>query len=144
MIIVIFGQPGAGKTTLAKKFIGEGFHHIDGDHLRDIFKNQDYSKEGRLKNLKTASDIAGYLHHTDKNVVLSVVYPYEEARKYLDNLSRGVKWIYLMYQEDRGRDDFKVKDFEIPHMDDVDLIINTSYTSPEDSMDQIKRVCRIF
>jgi hypothetical protein len=72
------------------------------------------------------------------------VYPYEEARKYLDNLSRGVKWIYLMYQEDRGRDDFKVKDFEIPHMDDVDLIINTSYTSPEDSMDQIKRVCRIL
>jgi hypothetical protein len=144
MIIVIFGQPGAGKTTLAKKFIGEGFHHIDGDHLRDIFKNKDYSREGRIKNLKTASDIARYLSFTDKNVVLSLVYPYEESRKYLDSLTREVKWIYLIYEDDRGREEFKVKDFELPHMDNVDLIINTSNTSIEKSLEQIKRVCRIF
>jgi len=144
MIIVIFGQPGAGKTTLAKKFIGEGFHHIDGDHLRDIFKNKDYSREGRIKNLKTASDIARYLSFTDKNVVLSLVYPYEESRKYLDSLTREVKWIYLICEDDRGREEFKVKDFELPHMDNVDLIINTSNTSIEKSLEQIKRVCRIF
>jgi hypothetical protein len=72
------------------------------------------------------------------------VYPYEEAREYLSKLTKGVRWIYLIYQEDRGRDQFKVEDFEIPHMNDVDLIINTYYTSIEDSVDQIKRVCRIF
>jgi adenylylsulfate kinase-like enzyme len=144
MIIVIFGQPASGKTTLAKKFVAEGFHHIDGDELRELFANKDYSREGRIRNLNRASDIARYLHHKEHNVVLSLVYPYEEAREYLSKLTKGVRWIYLIYQEDRGRDQFKVEDFEIPHMNDVDLIINTSYTSIEDSVDQIKRVCRIF
>jgi hypothetical protein len=78
------------------------------------------------------------------NVVLSLVYPYEECREYLSKLSKNVKWIYLIYEEDRGKAQFKVTDFELPHMDDVDLIINTSNTSIEDSVDQIKRVCRIF
>jgi hypothetical protein len=72
------------------------------------------------------------------------VYPYKEAREYLSQLNSSVKWIYLMYQEDRGRDQFKVEDFEVPHMDNVDLIINTSNTSIEDSLDKIKRICRIF
>jgi adenylylsulfate kinase-like enzyme len=144
MIIVIFGQPGAGKTTIAQHFVKENFHHIDGDVLRDIFKNKDYSREGRIKNLNRASDIAVYMNSISSNVVLSFVYPYEEAREYLSKLTKGVKWIYLIYQEDRGRDQFKVADFELPHMDDVDLIINTSNTSVEDSVDQIKHVCRIF
>lgn len=144
MIIVIFGQPGAGKTTIAQHLVKENFHHIDGDVLRDIFKNKDYSREGRIKNLNRASDIAVYMNSISSNVVLSFVYPYEEARKYLSKLTKGVKWVYLIYQEDRGRDEFKVADFELPHMDDVDLIINTSITSVEDSVDQIKHVCRIF
>ena len=144
MIIVIFGQPGAGKTTIARHLVKENFHHIDGDVLRDIFKNKDYSREGRIKNLNRASDIAVYMNSISSNVVLSFVYPYEEARKYLSKLTKGVKWVYLIYQEDRGRDQFKVADFELPHMDDVHLIINTSITSVEDSVDQIKHVCRIF
>ena len=144
MIVVLFGQPASGKTTLAKKLIAEGFHHIDGDELRELFANKDYSREGRIKNLNRASDIARYLHHKGHNVVLSLVYPYEEAREYLSKLTKGVRWIYLIYQEDRGRDQFKVEDFEIPHMNDIDLIINTSHTSIKDSVDQIKRVCRIF
>ena len=144
MIIVIFGQPGAGKTTIAQHLVKENFHHIDGDVLRDIFKNKDYSREGRIKNLNRASDIAVYMNSISSNVVLSFVYPYEETREYLSKLTKGVKWIYLIYQEDRGRDQFKVADFELPHMDNVDLIINTSNTSVEDSVDQIKHVCRIF
>lgn len=144
MIVVLFGQPASGKTTLAKKLMAEGFHHIDGDHLRDVFKNKDYSREGRIKNLNRASDIAHFLNSTGKNVVLSLVYPYKEARDHLSQLNSGVKWIYLTYQEDRGRDQFKVEDFEVPHIDDVDLIINTSHTSIEDSVKQIKLVCKMF
>ena len=143
MIIVLFGQPACGKTTLAKKIAENDFIHIDGDDLRDIFKNKDYSREGRIKNLNRASDIAKYLSYKGSNVVLSLVYPYEEARKYFDSLTK-VKWIYLIYEEDRGRNQFKVEDFELPNRDDIDLMINTSNTSVEDSVEQIKLVCRIF
>jgi adenylylsulfate kinase-like enzyme len=145
MIVVLFGQPASGKTTLAKKLMAEGFHHIDGDHLRDVFKNKDYSREGRIKNLNRASDIAHYFEFAEgRKVVLSLVYPYKEAREYLSQLNSSVKWIYLMYQEDRGRDQFKVEDFELPHMNDVHLIINTSHNSIEESVKQIKLVCKIF
>jgi len=72
------------------------------------------------------------------------VYPYEEAREYLSKLTKGVRWIYLIYEEDRGRNQFKVADFELPHMDDVDLILNTSVDSVEVCTDKIKNVCRIF
>jgi GTPase SAR1 family protein len=144
MIVVLFGQPASGKTTLAKKLVAEGFHHIDGDELRELFANKDYSREGRIKNLNRASDIARYLHHKGHNVVLSLVYPYEEAREYLSKLTKGVRWIYLIYEEDRGRNQFKVADFELPHMDNVDLILNTSVDSVEVCTDKIKNVCRIF
>jgi hypothetical protein len=76
--------------------------------------------------------------------VLSLVYPYEEARQYFIKLNRSVKWIYLIYQEDRGRDEFKVADFELPHMDNVELILNTSVDSIDVCTDKIKNVCRIF
>lgn len=144
MIIVLFGQPASGKTTIGLKFAAEGFHHLDGDDLRDMFKNKDYSREGRIKNLNRASDIAHYLHSKGHNVVLSLVYPYEEAREYLSKLNKKVNWIYLIYDEDRGRNQFKVADFELPHMDDLDLIINTSNTPVNECIDKIKRVCRIF
>jgi GTPase SAR1 family protein len=54
MIILLFGQPAAGKTTLSnaiynhfsKKDLGwlGGLIQIDGDKWRDITKNKDYSK----------------------------------------------------------------------------------------------------
>ena len=62
MIIWLTGQPGSGKTTLAKEIIKE-IHkknsskkiiNLDGDDLRAINKNKDYSKAGRIKNISTA------------------------------------------------------------------------------------------
>jgi adenylylsulfate kinase-like enzyme len=139
MIVVLFGQPHSGKTTLAKKLIVENNdYHIDGDALRDLFKNKDYSKNGRINNLNRASDIATYLDFTtDKNVVLSLVYPYKEAREYLDSISNNVKWIYLTYNLDRGREGFHVEDFDIPNNKN-NLHLNTDTLSEDECINQIK------
>jgi len=141
MIIVLFGQPHSGKTTLAKELNGyfDSYttDYIDGDQLRSIFQNKDFSREGRLKNLQKASDIAAYLNFTGKDVITSVVYPYKEARDYLNSLSPNVKWVYLYYKEERGRENFHVKDFEFPFLEEKVLQLNTSKLSIEECLEQI-------
>jgi broad-specificity NMP kinase len=134
MIVVLFGQPHSGKTTIAKE-LGIAFN-IDGDKLRELFANKDYSREGRIKNLNRASDIAHYINSMHLDVTLSLVYPYKEARDYLNSLTDDVKWIYLTYDGDRGREKFHVMDFDIP-VDENVLSINTSTTSLEETISLI-------
>ena len=58
--IWLTGQPGSGKTTLANLLFyhlkenspNKSFFNIDGDDLRDLFQNKDYSREGREKNIR--------------------------------------------------------------------------------------------
>lgn len=127
MIIVLFGQPHSGKSTLANYIMVHTttFVNIDGDQLRDLFANKDYSREGRIKNLNRASDIAHFISGTGGNVIMSLVYPYKEARDYLNSLAKDVYWVHLTYDGERGRENFHVKDFEEPTKEDV-LSINTS------------------
>ena len=135
MIVVLFGQPGSGKTTIADQL--ESFIKVDGDELRKIFNNKDYSKEGRLKNLNRASDIAVFLDEEyTNNVCMSLVYPYKEARDYLNKMSKDVKWVYLTYDDDRNKEQFQVGDFEIPSNEKV-LVLNTSNLTISYSVSEI-------
>ena len=136
MVTVLFGQPHSGKSTIAKQLKG---HNIDGDNLRHLFSNKDYSREGRIKNLNRASDIAIYLDSLGYNVILSLVYPYKESREYLNSLCNEVKWIYLTYEEKRGRESFHVEDFDYPIKENV-LHLNTSKLSIEECVNKIKSV----
>jgi len=137
MITVLFGQPTSGKSTIAKYITENSFNfiNIDGDDLRKIFKNKDYSREGRIKNLNRASDIAVYLNSLSFDITLSLVYPYQEARDYLNSLCEDVKWVYLTYDGERERDSYHVKDFDIPG-EEV-LRLNTSELSVEECIDKI-------
>jgi adenylylsulfate kinase-like enzyme len=84
------GQPGAGKTVLAKKLVEflqtekrnwrKTVFHLDGDHLRDLTENKDYSKEGRINNIQRAQMIAEYIYKNDCDVVVSLVAPYRDVR----------------------------------------------------------------
>lgn len=136
MIIVLFGQPGSGKTTLAAQL--EADFHIDGDHLRTMFKNTDYSKQGRINNLNRASDIATYLHYNGNKVVLSLVYPYQEARDYLNSICNDVKWVYLVYEINRGKEQYRVADFEYPAKSEA-LYLNTEWLTEDDCIDEIAK-----
>ena len=137
MIIALFGQPHSGKSTIANEILAHttSFVNIDGDKLRELFVNKDYSREGRMKNLNRASDIAHFLNSTGSNVILSLVYPYKETRNYLRSLTDDVYWIYLTYKGERGRESFHVQDFDEPVDEDI-LHLDTS-SLPLDSCIQI-------
>lgn len=140
MIIVFFGQPGSGKTSLAKEIIERGILsspiHIDGDEMRKIFYNQDYSQDGRMRNLNRASDIATFLHKNGHDVVLSLVYPYKEARAYLQALNDEIRWVYVTYSGERGREKFHVSDFNLPSLDEA-LTVDTTGRSPGESLEEV-------
>ena len=67
MIYWFTGQPGAGKTVLAKSLNAKYFEnkafHVDGDDLREIFDNKDYSEVGRRKNIELAQHMSHFLHN---------------------------------------------------------------------------------
>jgi adenylylsulfate kinase-like enzyme len=136
MIILLFGQPASGKTTLAELMSMPNQILIDGDRWRDVTENKDYTKEGRMRNLKGAFDMALYLEKEGLLPILSFVTPYEELRKYLNNKSEQLVQIYLTYNVDRGRNDFFAKEFDEPSGEYLNL--NTSEISIDDCLTKIK------
>lgn len=139
MIIVLFGQPHCGKTTLARKLVGDQSWNIDGDELRELFKNKNFTREGRIQNLNRASDIAHYMNSLGSDILLSLIYPYKEARDYLNSLTDNVRWIYLTYEGTRGREGYHVKDFEVPGEDEKVLHLNTTELTPEECISLIEK-----
>lgn len=130
MIYLFTGQPGSGKTTLAKKLQmwlqtdkknwRKSVFHIDGDQLRELFPNTDYSKEGRYKNITKAFDIAKYLDSCGNDVVISLVSPYRELREKLKSECK-VTEVYCHTKKMRGREDKFALDYEPPIEFFVDL-----------------------
>lgn len=140
MILVFFGQPHSGKSTLSREFLDSGFEFsIDGDDLREMFSNKDFSREGRIKNLNRASDIATFLNKKGKNVVMSLVYPIKECRDYLNSLNTNeVRWVFLKYNGERGREKNHVSDFELPLSEEGCLELNTSELSIDECFEKIR------
>ena len=130
MIYLFTGQPGSGKTTLAKKLQmwlqtdkknwRKSVFHIDGDQLRELFPNTDYSREGRERNIQKAFDIAKYLDSNGTDVVISLVSPYKELREKFKAECK-VQEIYCHTKKIRGRENFFALDYEPPTEFYVDL-----------------------
>jgi adenylylsulfate kinase len=124
MIYWFTGQPGAGKTTLAKHLVtyfeNKNVIHIDGDDLRDIFQNKDYSEFGRRKNIERAQDIARFMSQKGFDVIVSLVSPYRDQREEFKE-NNQVKEIYIHTTDERGRENFHVTDYETPNNNFIDI-----------------------
>lgn len=84
MIFWITGQSGAGKTTLSNWMVKElnpTAFTIDGDELRDVFGNKDYSVEGRKRNIELAQNIAKFINSKQSDVIVSLISPFREQRE---------------------------------------------------------------
>lgn len=145
MIIWFTGQPGAGKTTLALKFIEEKKNenpnlsvvHIDGDNLRTITQNFDYSLEGRKKNIENVHTIARFMDHHGALVVISVVAPLRVMRNALKETNKMTE-VYVHTSNIRGREKNFAKNYEPPENDFID--IDTTNDSVEESVTKILNI----
>ena len=134
MIVWLIGQPCSGKTTIARaiqnwiKVEDTPIHIIDGDEFRDVFQNKDYGREGREKNIEMASIVAKYMESCGQLVLCSFVTPYKSMRDKIKEICGEVLFVYLTYDEQRGRESYHVTDFEEP-LDSEALFLNTSQLS---------------
>lgn len=139
MIIWLTGQPGSGKTTICKKMLSNmtsDVLHIDGDDLRDLFDNKDYSETGRRKNIELAQQIAQYLNNKGKDVLVSLVSPYKDQRdKFKEKMGDKLIECYVHTSEVRGREEFFVKNYEPPTENFLD--IDTTDNVPDFHVQQI-------
>ncbi len=124
MVLWFTGQPGSGKTTLTNRFIEDkliGFMkiqpvrivHIDGDDLREIVDNKDYSEKGRRENINLAMNLARFMDNKGFTVVVSLVSPYKDLREEL-KMERNIGEFYLHTTEIRGKEDYFVENYEPP------------------------------
>ena len=131
MIIHLIGQPGSGKTTLAKELARDIVTNtmlIDGDDIREIFNNKDYSEEGRRRNLTNAYNIARFLDAKGITPILSLVSPFEDLREELKSVA-DVREIYVKTSQIRGRENFFVKEYQEPQKNY--LAVNTDSSIEE-------------
>ena len=138
MIYWFTGQPCAGKTTLAKKLHTLKPHAfmIDGDDLRELTTNKDYSINGRVNNINTAQKLAHYLHNQGKDVIVAVVAPYVDQREDFKKLLGGnIKEIYVHTTDVRERDHFKSIAYTPPLNNYMD--IDTTDDTPDESFKKI-------
>jgi adenylylsulfate kinase len=131
------GQPSSGKTTLCKLLMKEFYDmsfHIDGDDIRFILNNKDYSEVGRRKNVELVQNMSKYLHNKNFNVFVSLVSPYRDQREYFKK-NNDVIEIYIHTSEIRERDNFKVNNYEPPLENFID--IDTTNKTPIQSLNEI-------
>lgn len=128
MIFWFTGQPHAGKTTLAKHLRTalmtsnpvKLVYLVDGDDLRRIINNKDYSEQGRRANIGQAIAIAKYLDDANYDVIVSLVSPYKDLRDELKATANVVE-IYVHTADIRGREAYHVADYQPPTENFIDI-----------------------
>jgi adenylylsulfate kinase-like enzyme len=146
MIYWFTGQPGAGKTVLGTKLKDflqtekrnwrKDVFHIDGDDLRELTLNKDYSETGRIQNIKNAQLLAYFLQNKNCDIVVSLVAPYKELREEFKAVCGDtIVEIYVHTNRKRNREEFKVKEYQAPEENFFDM--DTTSDNPTQSFTKL-------
>jgi len=126
MIYWFTGQPGAGKSTLSQALAtalrqqGQSVAHIDGEFLRELMDNRDFSEAGRITNIRAGQRLAAKLQADGIEVVASFVSPYRQLREEFKAQNQVIE-VYVHTTRVRGREKYFVANFEPPLENFVDL-----------------------
>jgi adenylylsulfate kinase-like enzyme len=146
MIYWFTGQPGAGKTVLGTKLKDflqtekrnwrKDVFHIDGDDLRELTLNKDYSEVGRIQNIKNAQLLAYFLQNKNCDIVVSLVAPYKDLREeFKEVCGDTIVEIYVHTNRKRNREEFKVKEYQAPEENFFDM--DTTSDNPTQSFTKL-------
>lgn len=133
MIFWIYGQPGSGKTTLAKEvarrlntqYYFASSHRrailIDGDDIRDLYSKHTYDRAGRIENINRAQELATFINFSGHDAVVSLVTPLKDIRdKYFKANEGRIVTVYLHSTRSHRHAHF-VYDFEYPLSEQVEI-----------------------
>lgn len=152
-IFWLTGLPCSGKTTIAKE-LAKNIHAeiLDGDDIRRIIKNTDFSFEGRKNHMMSVAEFASILSKYN-NVVVALVSPLksvrEEIKKRYPNLTevyvyadidtckkRDVKGMYKLAMEGKIKNFTGVDDvYEEP--DSSTTMVDTTKTNLNECVKKI-------
>jgi adenylylsulfate kinase-like enzyme len=155
------GQAGAGKTELANMLkirlireqtiiqqnhltekiwschiTNKKYVIIDGDDIREIYKNTDYSIEGRKANVDFVQKMCIFLRKNNIVPIVCMVSPFAEQRREFLEKENGIE-IYVHCNEIRGRENYHVDYYEPPVNFDKAIEIDTTKKSVEQSFKEL-------
>lgn len=146
MIYWFIGQPGCGKTTLARMLkehfdgINQPTIHLDGDDLRVIFggayKTEHFTKEYRDTNTRKLQLFVEHIEKQGIDVIVSTVNGDRTIREELKARNPRVFEILVENSKSHVREDRAYSDFENP-IDDFITIDTGSHPNPQSTFIQL-------
>lgn len=122
MKVLIFGQSGAGKTTLCKnivKIMGDRVVHINADEVRKEADDWDFSEQGRWRQYRRMVNKAEEAELEGKIALVDFICPYKSGREQFDaDLTIFMSTVVNSKYEDTN------KVFEWPHWTEYDFDIH--------------------
>lgn len=122
MKVLIFGQAGAGKTTLCNELaelIGERAVHINADKMRTEANDWDFSEAGRWRQFRRMLNKANAVSEAGKIALVDFICPFKSGREQFD-----ADLTIFMSTVIKGRYEDTNKIFEWPEWTEYDYDLN--------------------